>query len=124
MNEGTDKLLAKAEGAKAAAQAALAGGAVDIAAGRAYYAMLYGAKALLNERGLRLRTHAKVCAAFAKHFTTDGTMDAKYHRWMVEASEKRAQCDRDCVSYDEAEQLVEHALIFVEAVARHVRRTC
>jgi uncharacterized protein (UPF0332 family) len=45
------------------AEDALAGGAPDAAAARAFYALLYAAKALLNERGVRLHAHARIAAA-------------------------------------------------------------
>ena len=65
MKPGSDKLLAKAERALTAAHAALEGGAPDLAAARAFYAILNAAKVELNERGLRLRTHARIAAASA-----------------------------------------------------------
>lgn len=53
MNDTTQKLLQKADRAINAGTNALAGGHVESAAGRAYYAMFYVAEALLNERGNR-----------------------------------------------------------------------
>ncbi|MBI4639227.1 MAG: HEPN domain-containing protein [Candidatus Tectomicrobia bacterium] len=55
MKEETQKLLDKASRAIHAAETLLQEGDVDFAAGRAYYAMFYTAKGLLNEKGLRFR---------------------------------------------------------------------
>src|SRR5215471_5933071 len=52
MKPETEKLLAKASRAIAAAKLLLQAGDVDFAAGRAYYAMFYVAEALLAEKGV------------------------------------------------------------------------
>ncbi len=58
MREETSKLVEKASRAIGAAEALLARGDSDFAAGRAYYAMFYTAEALLVESGRRFRKHA------------------------------------------------------------------
>ena len=85
MQPGTDKLQAKAARALAAAEAALEAGAADVAAGRAFYALLYAAKARLNETGLRLRTHARIAAAYA---ALPGFVEPRFRR--VEHGVERA----------------------------------
>ena len=51
MKETTQQLLDRAVDTIEAADILLTNGKVDIAAGRAYYAMFYVAEALLNEKG-------------------------------------------------------------------------
>jgi len=105
MRPGTDKLLAKAERAGQIAAAALAAGAPEVAAGRAFYAMLNAAKALLNERGLRLRTHARIAAALAGL----GPAGEPLHEWLASAIARRRSSESGELTYDEAAELLEHA---------------
>lgn len=80
MKEHTQLLLDKAERAIHAAQVLLDAGETEFAAGRVYYSMLYVSEALLYERGLVLRKHAAVHAAFGREFAKQGLMDPKFHR--------------------------------------------
>jgi uncharacterized protein (UPF0332 family) len=66
---------------------------VDFAAARAYYAMFYVAKALLREKHLDSRKHGGIHALFAEHFTKSGLLDAKFHRWLLSAFDRRVQAD-------------------------------
>ncbi len=93
MKETTGPFLEKATRAIAAAERLLEGGDTEFAAGRAYYAMFYVAEALLNERGFRFRKHGGVHAAFGEHFVKTGGLDAKYHRWLLMAFNKRIAGD-------------------------------
>ena len=90
MHPGTATLLAKAERAAHAATAALENGAPEIAAGRAFYAILYAAKVVLNERGLRLRTHARIVAALAR---IDGADATTLSAWLGDAVARRRSHD-------------------------------
>ena len=101
MKSGTDKLLAKAQRAAATAADALQGGAPQAAAARAFYALLYSAKARLNERGLRLHAHARIAAAL----TAD---DAPLQSWLTSAIARRRSGDVE-LTQSEAEELVERA---------------
>lgn len=89
MKETTGKLLDKSEQSIAAADHLLRDGYADFAAARAYYAMFYAAEALLSEAGHRSRKHAGIHAAFGMHFAKTGILDAKYHRWLLDAFDKR-----------------------------------
>jgi uncharacterized protein (UPF0332 family) len=93
VNADTRKLLEKAARAIHAAETLLRHGDVDFAAGRAYYAMFYTAEALLNEKGLRSHKHGGVHALFGEHFTKTGLMDAKFHRFLLDAFDRRLQAD-------------------------------
>ncbi len=121
MREGTEKFLTKAARAVATAERLLAEGAVDLAAGRAYYGMMYAAKALLNEKGVRHHTHAGVRAALEVHWTTPGALDRKFLLWLQEADARR-RCDGvDHAGWvlDDVNRLVERAREFLTAALRH-----
>lgn len=93
MKEHTRLLLDKAERAVRAAQILLNADETEFAAGRVYYSMLYTAEALLHERGLVLRKHTAVHAAFGKEFAKSGLLDPKFHRWLLTAFDARLQGD-------------------------------
>lgn len=85
MKDFTEKLLAKASRAIQSSRTLLDSGDPESAVSRAYYAMFYVAEALLGEKGLRFRKHGGVHGAFGEHFAKTGTLDPKYHRWLLEA---------------------------------------
>jgi len=68
MKTSTEQLLQKAERAITAAETLLHSGDTEFAIGRAYYAMFYIAKALLNEKNLQFSKHGGVHGAFGEHF--------------------------------------------------------
>jgi uncharacterized protein (UPF0332 family) len=113
MQPGTDKLLAKAARALAAADTALTTGATDVAAARAFYAMLYAAKARLNDAGLRLRTHARIARAYAALPEIEEAPAA----WLDDAlAQRRAlAAEPDGLAFTAAEALVDRARRFVTA---------
>jgi uncharacterized protein (UPF0332 family) len=86
-------LLEKARRAIDAAETLLQHEDVDFAAGRAYYAMFYAAEALLSDKGLRSRKHGGVHALFGEQFIKTGLMDAKFHRFLLDAFDRRIQAD-------------------------------
>ena len=93
MKQKTGQLLEKAARAIAAADSLLARGDADFAAGRAYYAMFYVAEALLNERGLGFSRHTAVHASFGEQFAKTGQLHPKFHRWLIDAFDKRIEGD-------------------------------
>ena len=113
MQPGTDKLLAKAARALATAEAALDGGAVDVAAGRAFYALLNAAKARLNEHGQRVHAHARIAAAYAAL----PPIDEAPATWLGEALALRAELapDPDGLDHAAVAALVARARRFVTA---------
>lgn len=76
-------------GARVLAQDALP----DFAAGRAYYTMFYLAQALLIEQGLTFSKHASTISAFGLHWTKTGRVEAKYHRYLLDAFDARLTGD-------------------------------
>lgn len=118
MKEDTRKLLDKAERALQAAQTLLAASDAEFASGRAYYAMFYVAEALLHERGLAFGRHSAVHASFGKELAKTGTLDAKYHRWLLDAFDTRLQADYGfdvSLGVEDVEATVERAREFLAA---------
>ena len=93
MKETSEKLLEKSARAIRAAEILLRERDLDSAAGRTYYAMFYVAEALLFEKELQFRKHSGVHSAFGEHFAKAGLLDSKFHRWLLNASDKRIQAD-------------------------------
>src|SRR3989338_4572902 len=115
MKDLTKQFLEKAQEAIVAAQQLLAEDHIEFAAGRAYYAMFYVAEALLSEKGLRFRKHGGVHGAFGEHFAKTSELDPKYHRWLLEAFNKRITADygvEAVVTPEEAGRVIEQAREF------------
>jgi uncharacterized protein (UPF0332 family) len=89
LKQSTERLLDKASRAIEAATVLLRENSSDFAAGRAYYGMFYVAEALLNESGQHFRKHSAVYAAYGEQFAKTAILDPKYHRWLLDGSDKR-----------------------------------
>jgi len=125
MNESA-KLLEKAARAIQAAERLAADGFPEVAVGRAYYAMFYVAEAILAAKGLRYTKHGGVHAAFGEHVVKTGEMDARYHRWLLDAFDRRITADyaiEASVQPEEAARMIEQAKGFLEAGRRLLRLT-
>jgi uncharacterized protein (UPF0332 family) len=123
MKEITAKLLDRAQDAIEAADILLTNEKVDIAAGRAYYAMFYTAEALLNEIGLEFKKHGAVHAAFGKHFAKTNLLDPKYHRWLMDAFDKRLIGDYGVeanLQMDVVASMIHQAQEFLEAAQKYL----
>jgi uncharacterized protein (UPF0332 family) len=118
MKESSEQLLQKAFRAIEAANTLLDNGLNEFSTGRAYYAMFYTAEALLNEKGLRFRKHGGVHSAFGEHFIKTSLFDAKFHRWLLDAFDRRIESDYgiDVLVIDQdARELIEQAKEFQQA---------
>jgi len=116
MKADTSKLLEKAGRAIRAAEVLHGKGDAEFAAGRAYYAMFYVAEARLNEKALTFQKHGGVHGAFGEHFARTGQFDAKFHRWLLDAFDRRIQADYGLdavVTSDEARTMIEQAREFL-----------
>ncbi|AUB82409.1 HEPN domain-containing protein [Candidatus Thiodictyon syntrophicum] len=89
MTEDSVKLLAKAGRAIRAATRLPADADIDFGASRAYYAMFYCVQALPAEKGLHFSKHSGAIGAFGAHFAKTGELDPRYHRWFLDAFDKR-----------------------------------
>jgi len=106
-----------------AAEILIKAGDAEFAAGRAYYAMLHAAQALLREKGLQYRKHSGVHAAFGEHFAKTGVLDPKYHRWLLDAFDERLRGDYDFQAVFDIEGVslwVEQAREFLAEVTNYL----
>jgi uncharacterized protein (UPF0332 family) len=125
LKDYTRKLLEKAVDATEAAEILVDHGKSDVAAGRAYYAMFYIAEALLNEKGLKLSKHSGVHAAFGEKFAKTKEMDAKFHRWLINAFDKRVAGDYGVetdIETDVAKDMINQAREFLEAAQTYLKK--
>jgi len=126
VSEEARRLLGKAERALHAAEVLLAAGDAEFAAGRAYYAMLYTAQALLREKGVRYRKHGGIHAAYGEHFAKTGVLDPRFHRWLLDAFDKRLLGDYGFeaeVRRDEVMAMLDQARQFLHSARRHLGMT-
>ena len=86
-------LLEKARDSLRAAKLLEAAQLFDFAAARAYYTMFYVAQLFLLERGLSFSKHKSLLAAFGQHFVKTGIIPAHFHRYLIDAQEKRLTGD-------------------------------
>ncbi len=124
MKKKTEQLLAKAQDAIEAAELLLQGGKNSFAAGRAYYAMFYVAEALLFEKGLEFRKHGGVHAAFGEHFAKTDELDARFHRYLLEAFESRLEADYGVdvvLSAGAVNEIIERSKEFLAAARRYLQ---
>ena len=125
MKEETAKLLQKAERALRAARTLLREGDAEFAAGRAYYAMLHTARALLRPRDRTYRGHSGVHSAFGRCFAKTAELDPKFHRWLLDAFDDRIRGDYDAdalfeqepvaLRVDQAEEFIAEPRRFLES---------
>jgi uncharacterized protein (UPF0332 family) len=125
MRAESQGFLVKAERALRAGQILLREADAESAVGRAYYAMLHTAQALLREKDLRYRKHSGVHSPFGEHFVKTGNMDPKFHRWILAAFNNRLKGDYDfdaAIDSETAALTLEHAGEFLRE-AKHYLQT-
>jgi uncharacterized protein (UPF0332 family) len=123
MKAESRRFLDKAARAIRAAETLLREGNPDFSAGRTYYAMFYAAEALLTERGMIFRKHGGVHGAFGEEYVKTGLFDAKFHRWLLDAFDRRIQADYGidaAISREDAARVIEQAREFLRAVEAHL----
>jgi len=125
MKDYTSKLLDKAIDTIEGAELLLEHGKVDIAAGRAYYALFYIAEALLNEKGLQLSAHGDVIGAYGKEYAKTKLLDPKFHRWLIKGFDTRLIGDYHVdtkIEIDVVADMVNRAREFLEAAQEYLAK--
>ncbi len=87
--------------------------------------MFYIAEALLNEKELKFSKHSGVHAAFGEHFAKTKELDPKYHRWLLDAFDKRLAGDYSvdvAIDRDSAAAIINQAREFLEAAQTYLER--
>jgi len=98
----------------------------DDAISRAYYAMLYAAKALLLSIDVDAKSHSGVLNQFGKHFIKTGKLDKQYSRMFALALRAREVSDYAGgidASYSEAEAVFIDAKAFVARIREFLDNT-
>ena len=93
MTTEQEALISKARETLGAAQLLAANQMFDSAASRAYYAMFHLASALLLGKGMTFSKHGSLIAAFGLHFIKSGEIEAKFHRYLIDAQDNRIEGD-------------------------------
>lgn len=93
MSPEQQKLLTKAIDSLRAARLLMTNNLFDFATARAYYTMFYLAEAFLLQKKLSFSSHTAVIAAFGKEFAKTQQVPIQYHRYLIEAQDKRTEAD-------------------------------
>ena len=95
MTEEVKRYLQKAQRSLRVADELLAKGYFDDSCSKSYYVMFYAAQALLKNSGVDVIKHSAVVAKFGEHFVKTGKIDPRFHRYIIDAKQKREIADYD-----------------------------
>jgi uncharacterized protein (UPF0332 family) len=116
--------MAKAAQAAVSARVLLDTGDADGACNRAYYAMFDAARAALVASGFdEGKTHKGVLNAFSDRLVKNGPLSKEMGRLLKHAETRRYVADYESVPVDlsDAQEMVEQAELFVEAIRAGLR---
>lgn len=114
-------LLRKAHESLRAARLLAANELPDFAASRAYYTMFYIAEAFLLGEGLAFSSHAAVISAFGREFARTRRIPVEFHRYLIDAQDKRNRGDYgidSAITEAQAAEQITHAEGFLELAER------
>lgn len=89
-----------------------------------YYAMLYAARAALNEAGKAPKSHKGVQHQLRETYVQDGPLDAHYHSLLARAEDRRLTADyekKPSFTAEDAEQWIARAEDFVDTIESMLR---
>ena len=78
-----------ADESHAAAKVMIDNGIIRFSAAQSYYTIFYLAQAMLLSKGLTFSKHSAVVAAYGREFARTGLLDPKFHRYIIDAQERR-----------------------------------
>lgn len=105
-------LLEKAQESLRASKILLENQLPDFAVARAYYTMFYIAEAFLLKQDLTYSSHSAVIAGFGREFAKTKRIPVEYHRYLIEAQQKRTEADYNLkpnITLQEAENIIKKA---------------
>ena len=123
--EEVERELYVAEEELSSAQILFEHGKYRDAISRAYYSMFHSARALLLLRGANPKKHSGTLAMFGKMYVKEGLLDEYYGKAFTKAFQLRSQADYNVMyspSREEAEEVLEMALEFLEKAEEMVRK--
>lgn len=97
----------------------LAIGEFKIADNRAYYSVFHAMRAVLALDGVDFKKHSGVISYFRENYIKTNIFETKYSKIITNASLVRNKCDYEdfyIATKDEAEEQIENAKVFLEAV--------
>jgi uncharacterized protein (UPF0332 family) len=121
MSDEQKLLIEKAKESLQAAQILSDESMYGFAASRAYYSMFYVAQAFLLGEGLTFSSHAAVIGTFGKEFAKKNRLPAKFHRYLIDASQIRTEGDYSTarkVTAGEAFEAITQAEEFIQLANR------
>jgi len=120
-----ESLMQRASRYLKSADLLLAEGDYESCVSRAYYAMFYAAEAALLTKRLSFSSHKGVISGFGEHLIKTGELPREMGRELNRAFEKRQLSDYEytfVIEREEAEEVLEAARNFVEAVTAYLKR--
>jgi uncharacterized protein (UPF0332 family) len=126
MKDYTRKLLDKAVDTIEGAELLLDHEKVDLAAGRAYYALFYIAEALLNEKDMQFSAHGDVIGAYGKEYAKTKLLDPKFHRWLIKGFDTRLIGDYHVdtkIEISAVADMINQAREFLEAAQEYLKNS-
>jgi len=72
-----------------AAKVMIDNGIIRFSAAQSYYTIFYLAQAMLLSRTLTFSSHSAVVAAYGREFARTRLLDPKFHRYIIDAQERR-----------------------------------
>jgi uncharacterized protein (UPF0332 family) len=87
--------------------------------------MFYAAQALLKNSGVDVIKHSAVVAKFGEHFVKTGKMDPLFHRYIIDAKQKREIADYDVflgIDRKTAEERLEWARNFLSKIKELLKK--
>ncbi|PHV61329.1 HEPN domain-containing protein [Cyanobacterium aponinum] len=114
-----DKLIKKARESLVASEILAQNELYNFAGSRAYYTMFYIAEAFLWTQGMSFSSHSAVISAFGKEFVKKGLVPIEFHRFLINAQDKRTQGDYSIddekqLSFEDVSILIEQSKLFIK----------
>jgi len=126
VTEEVKRYLQKAQRSLRVAEELLAKGYFDDSCSKSYYVMFYAAQALLKKSGVHVVKHSAVVAKFGEHFVKTGEIDPLFHRYMIDAKQKREIADYDVflgIDRKTAKERIEWAREFLSKIKGRLKNS-
>ena len=126
MNEVSVKFLEKAERSQKASTMTLTYHDVENATSIAQYGLFYTAQALLQDRQVEYRhSHSAVIKMYGIEFAKSGKLDAKFHRYLIEARKREMIADyrlNKKVNEEQIREMLVWAKEFIKAAENYLKQ--
>ena len=124
MIEESKRYLNKAQRSLQASSELLAKGFYEDSCSKSYYAAFYASQALLKENEINVVKHSAVVSKFGELFVKTGKIEPHYHRYLIDAKQKREIADYDVfrsISRKTAEERLDGAKAFLKEIKRYLK---